>query len=76
FIPLTSIESLKNCASIRDVPVSEVLLRRQNKNAQPRVFELIRNRAKFDQEAALFLEQRAYAMESRNENDVRNSSSS
>ncbi|CAF1034626.1 unnamed protein product, partial [Rotaria sordida] len=76
FIPLTSIESLKNCASIRDVPVSEVLLRRQNKNAQPRVFELIRIRAKFDQEAALFLKQRACAMASENGSDDRNSSGS
>ena len=40
FIPLTSIESLKNHASIRDVPVSEVRLRRQDKNAQPRVYEV------------------------------------
>ncbi|CAF4077538.1 unnamed protein product, partial [Rotaria sordida] len=69
FIPLISIESLKNRASIRDVPVSEVRLKRQNKNAQPRVFELIRNRAKFDQEAALFLKQRTRAMASDNGSD-------
>ncbi|CAF2732913.1 unnamed protein product [Rotaria sp. Silwood2] len=69
FVPLTNIESLKNRASIRDVPVSEVRLRRQNKHAQPKVYELIRNRAKFDQEAALFLKQRTRAMESGNGSD-------
>ncbi|CAF4550359.1 unnamed protein product, partial [Rotaria sp. Silwood2] len=37
FVPLTNIESLKNRASIRDVPVSEVRLRRQNKHAQPKL---------------------------------------
>ncbi|CAF4971655.1 unnamed protein product [Rotaria sp. Silwood1] len=61
FIPLTSIESLKNRVSIRDIPVSEVHLRTQDKNTQPRVYELIRNRAKFDQEAARFIKQRFYA---------------
>ncbi|CAF2345788.1 unnamed protein product [Rotaria sp. Silwood2] len=69
FVPLTNIEFLKNRASMRDVPVSEVRLRRQNKHAQPKVYELIRNRAKFDQEAALFLKQRTRAMESENGSD-------
>ncbi|CAF0823207.1 unnamed protein product [Rotaria sp. Silwood1] len=69
FVPLISIESLKSRASIRDVPVSEVRLRRQNKNAQPRVYELIRNRAKVDQEAALFVKQRTDAMEKGNGSD-------
>ncbi|CAF2572187.1 unnamed protein product [Rotaria sp. Silwood2] len=69
FVPLINIESLSNRASIRDVPVLEVHLRRQNKHPQPKVYELIRNRAKFDQEAALFLKQRTRAMESGNGSD-------
>ncbi|CAF3732900.1 unnamed protein product, partial [Rotaria sp. Silwood1] len=64
FVPLMIVESLKNRASIRDIPVSVVRLRKPNKNAQPRVYESIRNRAKIDQEAAIFIKQRTCAMES------------
>ncbi|CAF0826106.1 unnamed protein product [Adineta ricciae] len=66
FVPLTNIESLKNLASLRDVPISEVRLRRPHKNIQPRVFELIRNRAAFDEQAAVFLKQRTAVMQSDN----------
>jgi hypothetical protein len=40
FVSLTNIEPLRNLASLRDVPVSEVRLRRPHKNIQPRVFEV------------------------------------
>ncbi|UJR27967.1 hypothetical protein I4U23_009225 [Adineta vaga] len=69
FVQLTNIESLKNRVSLRDVPVSEVLLRRPYKNIQPRVFELIRNRAAFDEQAAVFLKQRTAIMQSGNGSD-------
>jgi hypothetical protein len=40
FVPLTNIEHLKNRASLRDVPVSEVRLRKPRKSLQPREFEV------------------------------------
>jgi hypothetical protein len=40
FISLKNIQSLKNLASLRDVPVSEVRLRRPYKSVQPREFEV------------------------------------
>ena len=40
FIPLTTLQPLRNFASLRDVPVSEMPLRRPHKNSQPRVFEV------------------------------------
>ncbi len=40
FVSLPNIEPLNNRASLRDVPVSEVRLRRPYKNNQPRVFEV------------------------------------
>ncbi|CAF3362355.1 unnamed protein product [Rotaria sp. Silwood1] len=76
FIPLMNIESLEIPRSIRDIPVSKVPLRRENKNAQPRVYELIRNRAKIDREAALFIKQRTRVMKSENRTGDENSISS
>ncbi|CAF4395340.1 unnamed protein product [Rotaria sp. Silwood2] len=76
FVSLTNIESLINHAATRDVPVSEVHLRRGDNIAQSTVYKLIRNRAKFDQEAALFLKQRTRAMESENGSDGENPSES
>ncbi|CAF3534518.1 unnamed protein product [Adineta steineri] len=70
FVPLVNIEPLKNLASLRDVPVSEVRLRRPLKNMQPRTFDLIRNRAAFDEQAAVFLKQRTAVMQSGNGSDV------
>jgi hypothetical protein len=40
FVSLTNIQSLKDVASLRDVPVSEVRLRRPHKNIQPGAFEV------------------------------------
>jgi hypothetical protein len=40
FVPLPNIAPLKNLASLRDVPVSEVRLRRPHKSIQPRAFEV------------------------------------
>lgn len=91
FVSLSSIQPLRNLASLRDVPVSEVRLRRPHKSIQPRVFEvrsrsialvvilstdravslfqLIRNRATFDEQAAVFLKQRSAVMQSGNGSD-------
>ncbi|CAF1253218.1 unnamed protein product [Rotaria sp. Silwood1] len=69
FIPLMSIESLKNRASIRDIPVSEVRLRKQNKHAQPKIYQLIQSRAKVDREAAEFVQKRSCTMKSGDDND-------
>ena len=40
FVTLPSIQQLKSLASLRDVPVLELPLRRPHKNNQPRVFEV------------------------------------
>ena len=40
FITLPSIQQIKALASLRDVPVLELPLRRPRKNNQPRVFEV------------------------------------
>lgn len=42
FVPLTAIQPLRNLASLRDVPVSAVHLKRPYKNIQPKVFEVIK----------------------------------
>ncbi len=40
FVPLTNIQSLKNVAALRDIPVTKVRLRRAHKSYQPRAFEV------------------------------------
>jgi len=40
FVSIPNIQPLKNLASLRDVPVAEVRLRRPHKSLQPQVFEV------------------------------------
>lgn len=40
FVPIPNIQQLKNIASLRDVPVRELQLRRPRKKNQPRAFEV------------------------------------
>ncbi|CAF1528076.1 unnamed protein product [Rotaria magnacalcarata] len=75
FVPLANIESLANRQSIRDVPASEIPLRRPLKNIQPSVFELIRSRIRFDPIAAQFVKDRTRVMETGTGNDDRSISS-
>jgi len=64
FISLPQIVSLKNLASLRDVPVAEQRLRQPIKSNQPQVFELIKNRANVDPPAAEFIKSRTSVMKS------------
>ncbi|CAM4903671.1 unnamed protein product [Rotaria socialis] len=75
FVPLANIESLANRQSIRDVPASEIPLRRPLKNIQPSVFELIRSRIRFDPIAAQFVKDRTSVMEAGTGSDDRSNSS-
>ncbi|CAF1373508.1 unnamed protein product [Rotaria sordida] len=69
FVRLITIESLKTRASLRDIPVSQVLLRRPYKNTPSEILKVIRNRATCDVEAAVFLKQRIAVLKSGNEYD-------